>query len=615
MSATLPKPAAQRPVTGAEPPVAGALLRAGALPAHSLLRALERGGPQGLGGVLHPDRSGTTALRRRLAAEWGLGAVNPHRDPPDVRLVDRMGAVACLSDGLMPWRQVAGVTLVGTADPARFDLHRPRLTSLFGPVTPVLCLPGEAEAAITRLRGPSLVTRAETSVLPDESCRDYHPARLLPALAVAGLLTALGLATSPALLLVGLTLVALGSMIGFTGLKIAAWIAMQRPEPPLPDIAIARLPVVSLIVALYRESNIAHRLVSRLRRLDYPQDRLEVVLAVEADDTLTRVALARADLPPWMRIVVVPGGSVRTKPRALNYALNHCRGSLIGVYDAEDAPEPDQIRRMVTHFHARGPDVACLQGALDFYNPGQNWLSRCFTVEYAAWFRLLLPGIARLGLPVPLGGTTLFFRRSALERLGRWDAHNVTEDADLGLRLARHGYRTEILASTTFEEANCRARPWVRQRSRWIKGFMMTWLTHMRSPRALWRDLGPRRFWAVQLLLLGSVTHALTAPLLWSLWLVAFGLPHPVASLLGPLGFDLLGGLFVLTALLGMGFGIAGLRRAGRPISPLWVPTLAFYNPMATAAAWKAAAEMVTRPFWWDKTRHGLSEGDSPPGP
>lgn len=613
MSATLPKPAL-RPLTGAEPPMSGALLRAGALPAHSLLWALERGGPQGIGGALRPDHGTTAALRRRLAAEWGLGAVNPRRDPPDARLIDRLGAVACLADRLMPWRRIGGTTLVATPDPARFDLHRPRLTALFGPVAPVLCLPGEVEAAVTRLRGAGLVRAAEGSVPEAESCRDYRPARLLPGAAAALLVAALGLAASPALLLAGLTLLSLLSMIGFTGLKIAAWAAMQRPEPPLPDIAIARLPVVSVIVALYRESNIAHRLVSRLQRLDYPHDRLEVLLVVEADDSLTRLALARADLPPWMRLVVVPGGSVRTKPRALNYALDHCRGSLIGVYDAEDAPEPDQIRRMVTHFHARGPDVACLQGALDFYNPGQNWLSRCFTVEYAAWFRLLLPGIARLGLPVPLGGTTLFFRRAALERLGRWDAHNVTEDADLGLRLARHGYRTEILASTTHEEANCRAGPWVKQRSRWIKGFMMTWLAHMRRPRALWRDLGPRRFWAVQLLLLGSVIHALTAPLLWSLWLVAFGLPHPVARLLGPLGFDLLGGLFVLTALLGMGFGIAGLRRAGAPVSALWVPTLAFYNPMATAAAWKAAAEMVTRPFWWDKTRHGLSAGPPPPG-
>jgi len=307
-----------------------------------------------------------------------------------------------------------------------------------------------------------------------------------------------------------------------------------------------------------------------------------------------------------MRVVPVPNGPIRTKPRALNHALDFCRGSLVGVYDAEDAPEPDQLQKMVAHFHARGPDVACLQGRLDYYNPRVNWLSRCFTVEYAAWFRLFLPGIAGLGLAVPLGGTTLFFRREALEKLGRWDACNVTEDADLGIRLARHGYVTELLDSTTFEEANCRARPWIKQRSRWIKGFMMTWLTHMRDPARLWRELGVRRFLGVQLLLLGSVLQALTAPFLWAFWLVPLGVGHPVEALLGPAAFRALWITFFAVEGLTITFAIAGLRRTAHGLSPLWVPTLSLYHGMATAAAWKAAWEMLTRPFWWDKTHHGL---------
>jgi cellulose synthase/poly-beta-1,6-N-acetylglucosamine synthase-like glycosyltransferase len=308
-----------------------------------------------------------------------------------------------------------------------------------------------------------------------------------------------------------------------------------------------------------------------------------------------------------MRVVPVPKGTVRTKPRALNYALDHCRGSFVGIYDAEDAPAPDQVHRMVNHFHARGSDVVCLQGILDYYNPTQNWLSRCFTIEYAAWFRLLLPGIARLGLVVPLGGTTLFFRRAALEELGRWDAHNVTEDCDLGIRIARRGWRTEIVQTTTYEEANCHARPWVKQRSRWIKGFMMTWLTHMRAPRRLWQDLGPKRFFGIQLLVLGSVCHALFAPLLWSFWISFFGVPHPLALAMNPLVFGLLGAAFVTSEFLGMAFGLAGLLLARQKINPLWLLTMAPYNALATLAAWKAAYEMILRPFWWDKTRHGLS--------
>jgi cellulose synthase/poly-beta-1,6-N-acetylglucosamine synthase-like glycosyltransferase len=329
------------------------------------------------------------------------------------------------------------------------------------------------------------------------------------------------------------------------------------------------------------------------------------LLVVEAEDHLTRQALEREDLPGWMRIVVVPDGSVKTKPRALNYALDHCRGSIVGVYDAEDAPEPDQIRKVVDRFHTRGPDVACLQGRLDFYNPRINWISRCFTIEYAAWFRLLLPGIERLGLAVPLGGTTLFFRRAALETLGRWDAHNVTEDADLGMRIARRGYRTELIDTTTFEEATCRPKSWVKQRSRWIKGFMMTWLTHMRDPVLLWRELGPRKFMGFQLLLAGSVLHALLAPVLWTFWALPLGLPHPVQSVLPEAGIWALVASFLAIEVGLIAFGIVGMRRTRHRLPPLWVPTMILYYPLATLAAYKAAWEMLAQPFYWDKTSHG----------
>jgi len=363
--------------------------------------------------------------------------------------------------------------------------------------------------------------------------------------------------------------------------------------------------VVSVMVALYRESSIAARLVKRLEKLDYPKELLDILLVVEVDDQMTRTALEAADLPGWMRIVVVPDGTVKTKPRALNFALDQCRGSIVGVYDAEDAPEPDQISKVVARFHARGPDLACLQGRLDFYNPRTNWVARCFTIEYAAWFRLLLPGIERLGLAVPLGGTTLFFRRKVLEDLGRWDAHNVTEDADLGMRIARRGYRTELLDTTTYEEVNCRPHAWVKQRSRWIKGFMMTWLTHMRDPVQLWRDLGPRKFAGFQLLLAGSVLQTLLAPVLWSFWLIPLGFDHPVQAVLSPAAFRLMWQSFLLVEIAVVSFGIVGSAQTRHRLSPLWVPTMVFYYPLATLAAYKAAWEMLVQPFYWDKTAHG----------
>ena len=306
-----------------------------------------------------------------------------------------------------------------------------------------------------------------------------------------------------------------------------------------------------------------------------------------------------------MRVVVAPEGRIKTKPRALNHALALCRGSIVGVYDAEDAPESDQLRRVVERFHRRGPQVACLQGVLDFYNPATNWLSRCFTIEYASWFRVVLPGLQMLGVPIPLGGTTLFFRRDVLEKLGAWDAHNVTEDADLGIRLARHGYRTELIATTTYEEANCRALPWVKQRSRWIKGYMMTYATHMRDPLLLWRQLGVRQFIGFQVLFLGSITQVLMVPLMWSLWALMLGLPHPLSTMLPAPVLLALSVLFLTGEGLGIALGVVGLHRSGQTISKAWVPTLHLYHPVGALAAYKALWELMHKPFYWDKTSHG----------
>jgi cellulose synthase/poly-beta-1,6-N-acetylglucosamine synthase-like glycosyltransferase len=347
--------------------------------------------------------------------------------------------------------------------------------------------------------------------------------------------------------------------------------------------------------------------VKRLERLNYPRELLDILFVVEADDSTTRTTLAATSLPWWIRTITVPEGTVRTKPRALNFALGLCRGHIVGVWDAEDAPAPDQLHTVVRHFRTAPPDVACLQGVLDFYGARRNWLSRCFAVEYAAWFRVMLPGLARLGLVVPLGGTTLFFRREALEAVGAWDAHNVTEDAELGLRLARRGYRTVLIDTVTEEEPNARVIAWVRQRSRWLKGYAMTWAAHMRDPRALLAALGWWRFAGVQVLFLGTLSQVLLAPLLWLCWLVPTGLSMPLPP--GPLL-----GVFLVSEAVNMIIGGLGVIRSGRTHLLKWVPTLILYYPLATAAAAKALYETVARPFYWDKTPHGLV-ADADPAP
>ncbi|RGP35630.1 glycosyltransferase [Pseudotabrizicola alkalilacus] len=346
-----------------------------------------------------------------LAAHWDTCVIDPEKTPPDTQLLDRLGASGCLRKSMLPWRDVGGATVIATAEPEDFLHHRDHLTRLFGPVAMAITSRQAVQDTVLALRGRQLAQAAETRVPDAESCRTLGGAGLTgPALLLGGLVALLVLVWPLGLLwlLTGWTFL---TLLLTTLLKAAAGLAaaLRRPPDPAPPI-IVRMPVVSVIVALYGESDIAPRLVRRLGKLDYPRELLDIVLVVEAEDHLTRDALAGADLPPWMRIVVVPDGQIKTKPRALNFAIDHCRGSIIGVYDAEDAPEPDQITRVVERFYQRGPDVACLQGMLDFYNPTTNWLSRCFTIEYATWFRIVLPGLQRLGLPIPLGGTTLFFR-------------------------------------------------------------------------------------------------------------------------------------------------------------------------------------------------------------
>jgi glycosyltransferase XagB len=364
--------------------------------------------------------------------------------------------------------------------------------------------------------------------------------------------------------------------------------------------------VVTMLVPLFREGDIAPRLVQRLCALSYPRELLDILLVVEEADLLTRRALDRATLPRWMRVITVPDGPLRTKPRALNYAMNFARGSIIGVWDAEDAPEPDQIHRVVRRFAERGPDLACVQGVLDYYNPRTNWLSRCFTIEYAAWFRIVLPGIERLGLAVPLGGTTLFFRREAIDRLGGWDAYNVTEDADLGIRLARMGYRTELLATVTQEEANCRVLPWIRQRSRWLKGYAMTWAVHMRDPIRLWRDLGAWRFLGVQVLFLGTLSQFALAPLLWSFWLFFLGFGHPLAEAMPLWAFGAMAMLFLVSEVVNLSVMFVAVSGHRHRFLRVWVPFMHAYFPLAALATYKGLWELATRPFYWDKTAHGL---------
>ncbi|MEL6376033.1 MAG: glycosyltransferase [Pseudomonadota bacterium] len=475
------------------------------------------------------------------------------------------------------------------------------------------------QARVAELHREALTETACARVPPLESCRTWaanHGRRLaVVALSICALATISML--YPLMVLLVLAAWAAFTLIVTAMLKTAAFITRlaeaDASEEKPPQEQSAPLPRVSVLVPMFRETEVAHALIARLTQLTYPKCLLDVLLVLEEEDELTRRTLAQIDLPSWIRVVVVPDGQPRTKPRAMNYALDFCTGDIVGIYDAEDAPGPDQITRIARRFQQVPDDVVCLQGILDYYNPDQNWFSRCFTMEYAAWFRLLMPGMARLGFAIPLGGTTLFFRRSALEELGGWDAHNVTEDADLGFRLARHGFRTEMIETVTDEEANCRPWAWIKQRSRWLKGYMTTYLVHMKQPRLLYRQLGAWKFWGFQAHFVAAVSQVLLAPVLLSFWLVFLGQSHPLEAVL-PRAFIVgLAALFLTIEVINMTiFAVAVWGQKHRHLMP-WVPTMHFYLPLGAIAAYKALYELVVNPFFWDKTKHGLSLATVPP--
>jgi cellulose synthase/poly-beta-1,6-N-acetylglucosamine synthase-like glycosyltransferase len=569
--------------------------------------------------LLARDALSETDLLAALADIHGLGLAEEGPLPCAPRLAACLGARDALALDAVPMAWAGGVVIVATSRPDRAeDIHA--ALQLMPGHRAVLVLAPRARimAAQISLYGEALARLAEGQAPLAASCRGWRTQIAgRKAILIALAILALGLA-QPTLLIAlafgGAMLIFLGNM----ALKILAFgvtlRAAQQPRPtPQAPLQFAQgPPTVSILVPLYQEREIATTLMAWLARIDYPPERLDVLLAVEADDSTTRAALAGVALPGWARIVTVPPGHPRTKPRAMNFAMNFARGDIIGIYDAEDRPESDQIWRVVQRFAELGPDTACLQGQLDYYNARHNLLARLFAIEYAIWFRVLLPGVQRLGLVVPLGGTTLFLRRAALDHVGGWDAHNVTEDAELGLRLARHGYRTEIIETTTYEEANAAVFPWIRQRARWQKGYLLTWAIAMRSPWQLWRDLGTRRFLAVQVQILFAVAGFLVAPLLWSLMIKPFGYAHPLDALVGPFGYGVMATIFVASVVLSMSLAIFATRAPHlRGLRP-FIPLSELYFLLGTLSAWRAAAEMVLRPFFWAKTQHGQFGGTGP---
>jgi cellulose synthase/poly-beta-1,6-N-acetylglucosamine synthase-like glycosyltransferase len=380
----------------------------------------------------------------------------------------------------------------------------------------------------------------------------------------------------------------------------------KEAPPVLPPEG--QLPIYTILVPMYKEPELLPFITRHLLTMDYPKDRLDVKLVLEEDDQLTLASAKILDLPDCVEIVRVPVCHPRTKPKACNYALHFARGEYLVIFDAEDRPETDQLRKVLAAFHDMSDSYGCIQAQLNYSNSDENWLTKMFTLEYTTLFDALLPGLYRLGMPIPLGGTSNHFRIKALRAVGAWDPFNVTEDADLGMRLSQINYKVGVISSTTYEEANCKLGNWIRQRSRWIKGYMQTWLVHMRSPARLLAAAGVRGFIGFQLFIGGTIINSFAVLIFWIasvVWLMGIGdafvevFPFPVL-VIGTVNL-----LFCNAVLLYINMFPAA-RRGYWSLVP-WAITVPVYWFLMSVAACKAAKQLITNPFHWEKTTHGLS--------
>jgi len=567
-------------------------------------------------------------LYRVLAEQWGVPFVDLLQNPPRPDPARRFDPEVLARQRFVPLGWEGSDLVVATAEPPGPALLE-AVARVVGrvPVRFAATTDWDIDHALRGLFPDVIADRAALQLYyrsPGESARQVLvPWQRWALVGGAGLLAA-GLAAWPvatARLLVALTNLGFFAHTAFRFLTSLAGAWWEHLEPvsheEVQALRDADLPAYTVLVPLYREARVVRPLLAHLTALDYPASKLEVLLLVEEDDVETLAAVREARPPAYVTVVTVPPGGPRTKPRALNVGLLFARGEYLVVFDAEDRPEPDQLKKAVAAFR-KGPDrLVCVQAALNYYNREENALTRMFAMEYAQWFDYLLPGLFQLGLPIPLGGTSNHFRTEVLRELGGWDPFNVTEDADLGLRMAGRGLAVGVLNSTTYEEAPHRVGAWIRQRSRWIKGYMQTALVHGRNPLRLARAAGVRGLVGWALLVAGSPLAFLAAPVLWVLYLLWLftGTKSLDPLLPAPVLYLSLFNLLVGNGLLAYLNMLAVFKRRWYPLLP-WTLLTPLYWALHSVAAYRALWELVRRPFHWEKTEHGTSRYVSAtPGP
>lgn len=554
-----------------------------------------------------------------LAHHYELPFVDLIAEAPDPALLVAAETDTYARKLTIPWRRREGRLLVATAEPGPESLLFAR--ERWGKATEfVVASKFDIVWAIQTAFGDALSHRAVYELAernPEMSAQQVFTLPQIIFVYVSLTVLMAGIALSPIATLVALNVVMslfyLGNLV-FKGVLVSVGGARSANR----DEAIAitaralrddELPVFTVLVPMFREPKMLPILARSLRQLDYPLGKLDIKLVLEADDHETIAVASKLGLEGVFEVIRVPPSHPQTKPKACNFALQFARGEFLVVYDAEDRPEPDQLRKVVATFRQSSANTACLQCRLSYFNAGENWLTRMFTLDYALWFDQMLPGLERLNVPIPLGGTSNHFKIEVLRELLAWDPFNVTEDADLGLRLTQKGYRVGVVDSTTFEEASCHASNWIRQRSRWMKGYMQTFLVHTRRPLHLLRTTGPIGFLGFVFFIGGTVLSGLLNPLFWLLyvvWLLA------ATSGLDPVFPEILLFISLFNLLAGNGAFVflhmlAPIRRGWLNLIPYSLTALAYWI-LISVAAYKGLWQLLVNPFYWEKTQHGVSK-------
>lgn len=519
--------------------------------------------------------------------------------------------------GIVVLAEDDGRYVAGTSDPLDAESLRQAEEHLGRPLDLVVIAEGELEETLERVYRIEYLERSATELMaraPEDSAFQVLSRGQKIGMVTLAALSVAALIVQPILFL---TFVFSGVTIFYATFSLYKFFVIYRalsheleiPTTPeeLAALNEADLPVYTIFVPLYREAEVLPILVRAIDRLDYPKTKLDVKLLLEEDDVET-VEVARAmNLPDHFDLLVVPDGHPKGKPKACNYGLLHAKGEYCVIYDAEDIPERDQLKKAVVAFRKAAPEVFCIQAKLNYFNRDQNVLTRWFTIEYSMWFDLMLPGLDSIHAPIPLGGTSNHFRTEELRAAGAWDPFNVTEDADLGLRIFKRGGRTAVIESTTFEEANSVLDNWIRQRSRWVKGYIQTYLVHMRNPYTLWRSLGTGAFLSFQMVIGGTFMSFLVNPLLWGLTALWYATKWGVIEQIFPGPMFYFGAVSLYFGNFAFAYtNVAGcLRREYYGLVP-YALISPLYWVLMSLGAWKGFLQLFYRPFYWEKTVHGL---------